>query len=454
MVKRAKRVAAKAATAESKNQPQIVAMLERTFGLKAQGTDIRTEFIAGVTTFLTMAYIVFVNPAILAKAGMDPGAVFVATCVAAAVSTFVMAFYANYPIALAPGMGINAFFAFTVVLTYKYTWQQALAAVFCSGVLFFLISVFRIRQYVIDSIPHNLKLATSAGVGLFLGIIALEESKVVVAQPQTLVTLGDLKNPVAYLMLFGFVLIAALNYRRIIGGTLIGILVVTAIGLPFGLAHYSGIVSLPPSIAPTLLQLDFSRVFEGTFLIVVFSILFVDVFDNAGTLIGVTHRTGLMKNGKLARMKEALISDSFAAMFGAASGTSTTTSYIESAAGVAAGGRTGLTALFVSGFFLLALLFAPLASMIPAYATSAALLYVACVMARGLAEIEWDDITEYAPAVVAAITMPLTYSIATGIGLGFITYAVAKILAGKWKEASPAVMVLAVLFAIKFALTG
>ena len=255
-------------------------------------------------------------------------------------------------------------------------------------------------------------------------------------------------------MLLGFVLIIALNYRRIIGGTLIGILAVTAIGLPFGLAHYSGIVSLPPSIEPTLLQLDFSRVFEGTFLIVVFSILFIDVFDNAGTLIGVTHRTGLMKNGKLARMKEALISDSFAAMFGAVIGTSTTTSYIESAAGVSAGGRTGLTAAFVSIFFLLALLFAPLAGMVPAYATSAALLYVACVMARGLAEIDWDDITEYAPAVVTAITMPLTYSIATGIGLGFITYALAKLISGRAKEASPAVMVLAVLFAIKFAVSG
>ena len=450
----AKEAKAHGGHAASKSEAGFAGAIERYFGLKEQGTDIRTEFIAGLTTFLTMVYIVFVNPAILGKTGMDTGAVFVATCVAAAVSTMVMALYANYPIALAPGMGINAFFAFTVVLTYKYTWQQALAAVFCSGVLFFLISVFRIRQYVIDSIPHNLKLAVSAGVGLFLGIIALEESKIVVSHPATLVTLGDLKNPVAYLMLFGFVLIAALNYRRIIGGTLIGILVVTAIGLPFGLAHYSGIVSLPPSIAPTLLQLDFSRVFEGTFLIVVFSILFIDVFDNAGTLIGVTHRTGLMKDGKLARMKEALISDSFAAMFGAAIGTSTTTSYIESAAGVAAGGRTGLTAAFVSIFFLLALLFAPLAGMIPAYATSAALLYVACVMARGLAEIDWDDITEYAPAVVAAITMPLTYSIATGIGLGFITYTVVKILAGKFKEASPAVMVLALLFAIKFAITG
>jgi adenine/guanine/hypoxanthine permease len=436
------------------SQPEIVHTLDRYFGLTQHGTNVRTEFIAGLTTFLTMVYIVFVNPVILGKAGMDPGAVFVATCIAAAVSTLVMALYANYPIALAPGMGINAFFAFTVVLTYKFTWQQGLAAVFCSGVLFFLISVFPIRQYVIDSIPQNLKLAVSAGVGLFLGIIALEESKVIVGSPATLVTLGDLKNPVAILMLLGFVLIAALNYRRIIGGTVIGILVVTLIGLPLGLAHFNGVVSMPPSLAPTFLQLDFSRVGEATFLIVIFSILFIDVFDNAGTLIGVTHRTGLMKNGKLARMKQALIADSFAAMFGSLIGTSTTTSYIESAAGVSAGGRTGLTAAFVAGFFVLALLFAPLAGMIPAYASAAALLYVACVMARGLADIDWDDVTEYAPAVVAAITMPLTYSIATGIGLGFITYAVIKLIAGRAKEASPAVFVLAILFAIKFAVSG
>lgn len=265
MVKRAKR-------ASGEGESQIATMLERYFGLSAQGTDVRTEFIAGLTTFLTMVYIVFVNPIILGKTGMDQGAVFVATCVAAAVSTLVMAFYANYPIALAPGMGINAFFAFTVVLTYNYTWQQALAAVFCSGVLFFLISVFRIRQYVIDAIPQNLKLAVSAGVGLFLGIIALEEAKVVVSHPATLVTLGDLTNPPAVLMLLGFVLIAGLNYRRILGATLIGILVVTAIGLPFGLAKFSGIISVPPSIAPTFLQLDFSRIGELTFLIVVFSI--------------------------------------------------------------------------------------------------------------------------------------------------------------------------------------
>ena len=440
--------------ASREGAPQGMSALERQFGLARHGTDIRTEFIAGVTTFLTMVYIVFVNPIILGKAGMDAGAVFVATCVAAAVSTFVMAFYANYPIALAPGMGINAFFAFTIVLTYNYTWQQALAAVFCSGVLFFLISVFPIRQYVIDSIPQNLKLAVSAGVGLFLGIIALEESKIVVAHPATLVTLGDMTNPRAILMLLGFVLIAGLNYRRILGGTLIGVLAVTVIGLPLGLAQFKGIISMPPSIAPTFLQLDFSRIGEFTFLIVVFSILFVDVFDNAGTLIGVTHRTGLMKNGKLARMKEALISDSFAAMFGALIGTSTTTSYIESAAGVSTGGRTGLTAAFVGVLFLLALFFAPLAGMVPAYASAAALLYVACVMARGLAEIDWEDITEYAPAVVTAIAMPLTYSIATGIGLGFITYVLAKLVGGKGREVPLAVIVLALLFTAKFAVTG
>ena len=435
---------------------QQTGFLERQFGLSAHGTTVRTEFIAGLTTFLTMVYIVFVNPSILSAAGMDKGAVFVATCLAAAVSTLVMALYANYPIALAPGMGLNAFFAFTVVLgDYKFTWQQALAAVFLSGVLFFLISVFRLREYIINAIPRNLKFAISAGVGLFLGIIALEQAKIVVAHPATLVTLGPLATKAALpalLCLLGFVLIVALNARNVIGGTLIGILVVSLIGLPLGLATFNGVVSMPPSLAPTFLQLDFSRTFDLTFLIVVFTFLFIDVFDNAGTLIGVTHRAGLTdKDGNLPRMKQALISDSFAAMFGAAIGTSTTTSYIESASGVAAGGRTGLTAAFVALFFLLALFFSPLAGMVPAYASSAALLFVACVMARGLAEMTWDDITEYAPAVVAAIAMPLTYSIATGIGLGFITYALAKIVSGKIADAKPAMLVLAVLFALKFA---
>src|SRR5436190_2605274 len=429
--------------------------LDRYFGLRESGSDVRTEFIAGVTTFLTMIYIVFVNPQILSNAGMDKGAVFVATCIAAAVSTLVMAFYANYPIALAPGMGLNAFFAFTVVLEHKYSWQQALAGVFCSGAIFFLISIFNIREYIINSIPKNLKLAISAGVGLFLGIIALEEAKIVVANPATLVTLGDLKQWPAILCLLGFTVIVALNYRNVAGGTLLGILMVTLLGLPLGLAHFTGVIAAPPSLAPTFLQLDFSRATELTFLIVVFSFLFVDLFDNAGTLIGVAHRAGLLDDkGNLPRMKQALLADSFAAMFGALIGTSTTTSYIESAAGVAAGGRTGLTAAFVALFFLLALFFSPLASMVPAYASAAALLFVACVMTRGLAEIDWKDITEYAPAVVTAVAMPLSYSIATGIGLGFITYALAKLIAGRFEEAKPAVVILAIVFAVKFALPG
>ncbi|EGP08740.1 xanthine/uracil/thiamine/ascorbate permease family protein [Bradyrhizobiaceae bacterium SG-6C] len=429
--------------------------LDRRFGLTQHGTNVRTEFVAGVTTFLTMVYIVFVNPVILANAGMDKGAVFVATCLAASVSTLAMAFLANYPIALAPGMGLNAFFAFTVVLGYKYTWQQALAAVFCSGVIFFALSVFRLREYVIDAIPRNLKFAISAGVGLFLAIIALEQAKIVVASPATLVTAGPLgvAHPAPVLCLLGFALIVAMNARKIASGTLIGILAVSLLGLPMGLTSYNGIVSLPPSLAPTLFQLDFSRATELTFLIVVFSFLFIDVFDNAGTLIGVTHRAGLTdKDGNLPRMKQALMADSFAAMFGSLIGTSTTTSYIESASGVAVGGRTGLTAVFVALFFLLALFFAPLAGMVPAYASAAALLYVACVMARGLADMAWDDVTEYAPAVVTAIAMPLTYSIATGIGLGFITYAVIKILAGRFSDAKPAVMVLALVFVLKFAI--
>lgn len=426
--------------------------LDRYFELTKNGTNVRTEAIAGLTTFLTMVYIVFVNPAILGNAGMDKGAVFVATCLAAAIATFIMALYANYPIALAPGMGLNAFFAFTLVLTYKYTWQQALAFVFVSGLLFLAISIFRIREYVINAIPYNLKMAVSAGVGLFLGIIALENAGIVVDHPATLITLGDLKKPAAILCIVGFVLIAALNSRNIVGGTLIGMLAVGIVGIPFGLAQFQGLVSMPPSIEPTFLQLDFSRMFEITAIVVIFSLLFVDLFDTAGTLVGVAHRGGLLdKQGNLPRMRQALIADSSATSIGALLGTSNTTSYIESAAGVAAGGRTGLTAVFVAILFLLALFFSPLAGMVPAYASAAALLYVACVMARGLSEIDWNDLTESAPAVITAIAMPLTYSIATGIGLGFITYAVIKVLSGRGSEVSVGVAILAVLFAIKFA---
>ena len=427
--------------------------LDRYFGLTQHGTNVRTEAIAGFTTFLTMVYIVFVNPAILANAGMDKGAVFVATCLAAALSTLIMALYANYPIALAPGMGLNAFFAFTLVLAYKYTWQQALALVFVSGVLFLIISVTPLRGYVINAIPRNLKLAISAGIGMFLFIIALEQSKVIVGNPATLVTLGDLKQWPAILALGGFVLIAALNSRGLLGATLIGILVVTFIGIPLDLVKYGGVVSMPPSLAPTLFQLDFSRMLEATALTAIFTLLLVDFFDTAGTLIGVAHRGGLLDaEGRLPRIRQALIADSSATVIGSVLGTSNTTSYIESAAGVSAGGRTGLTGVVVAALFLLALFFSPLAGMVPAYASAAALLYVAVVMARGLAEMDWEDLTEAAPGVVAALTMPLTYSIATGIGLGFVTYALAKIFSGRFTEAKPAVLALAVLFAMKFAI--
>ena len=427
--------------------------LDQYFGLTENGTNIRTEALAALTTFLTMAYIIFVNPSILAKAGMDQGAVFVATCVAAAVCSIVMGLYANYPIALAPGMGLNAFFAFTIVLTYKYSWQQALAAVFLSGVLFFGLSVTGLREYIINTIPRNLKYAIGAGVGLFLGIIALENAQIISDHPVTLVTLGHLNLPAPLLCLLGFILIVALHARGIHGATLIGILLVGIIGIPLGLSKFTGIVSMPPSIAPTLLQMDFSRIFELSFIVVVFSILMIDVFDNAGTLIAVTEKAGFVdEKGNLPRMKQALISDSFAAMFGASIGTSTTTSYIESAAGVEAGGRTGLTAVFVGILFLLALFFSPVAGMIPAYASAAALLFVACMMTSLMANLDWDDITESAPAVIAAITMPLTYSIATGIGLGFITYALIKLIAGRYKDVSIAVAALALVFAIKLIL--
>ena len=318
--------------------------LDRYFGLTDNGTDVRTEFIAGITTFLTMVYIVFVNPQILSSAGMDKGAVFVATCIAAAVSTLVMALYANYPIALAPGMGLNAFFAFTVVLTYKYTWQQALAGVFCSGVIFFLISIFRVREYIINSIPKNLKFAIAAGVGLFLGIIALEQAKIVVGNPATLVTLGDLKQWPAILCLLGFVVIVALNYRNIGGATIIGILSVTADRHRRSASPNSAAsCRRRPRWRRRFLQLDFSRVRRSRPSSSSYS---ASCWSTCSTtparLIGVTHRAGLLdKDGNLPRMKQALIADSFAAMFGSLIGTSTTTSYIESAAGVSAGGRTG-----------------------------------------------------------------------------------------------------------------
>ncbi|MEX0808073.1 MAG: NCS2 family permease [Dongiaceae bacterium] len=427
-------------------------MLDKFFQLTELGTNVRREILAGVTTFLTMAYIIFVNPDILSAAGMDFGAVFVATCLAAAFGSAFMGLYANYPIALAPGMGLNAYFAYGVVLGMGYTWEVALGAVFISGILFLILSVTPVREYIIDSIPKSLKMAIGAGIGLFLGIIGLQAAGVVVDHPVTLVTLGDLTSWPVVLAAVGLALMAALDAWKIPGAIIISILAMTVVGLILGLTEWHGIADTPPSIAPTLLAMDLGGAIEVGLITIVFTFLFVDFFDNTGTLIGVAHRAGLLTpEGKLPRLRRALVVDSTAAMAGAALGTSTTTSYIESAAGVRAGGRSGLTAVVVALLFLLALFFSPLAGMIPAYATAPALIYVACLMARGMSEFDWEDVTEYVPAVVTAITMPLTYSIAHGIAFGFITYTVIKILSGRYKELKPAIAILAVLFVIKFA---
>ncbi|MFZ5958931.1 NCS2 family permease [Pseudomonas knackmussii] len=425
-------------------------MLEKLFQLKAHNTNVRTEILAGITTFLTMAYILFVNPSILGETGMDKGAVFVATCLAAAIGSAIMGMIANYPIALAPGMGLNAFFTYTVVLHMGHTWQVALGAVFLSACMFFVISIFRIREWIINSIPLALRSAIAAGIGLFLALISLKEAGIVVANPATLVGMGDLAKPEPLLAILGFILIVALEARRVTGAVMIGILAVTFVAIALGVSKFGGVVSMPPSLAPTFLQLDIKGALDIGLTSVIFAFLFVDLFDNSGTLIGVAKRAGLMgKDGHMPKMGRALIADSTAAMFGSLLGTSTTTSYIESAAGVSAGGRTGLTAIVVALLFLLALFFAPLAGNVPAFATAPALFFVAVLMASGLAEIDWDDLTVAAPVVVTALAMPLTFSIANGIAFGFITWTACKLLSGRWRELNWALVILSVLFVIK-----
>jgi adenine/guanine/hypoxanthine permease len=402
-----------------------------------------------------MAYIIFVNPDILQAAKMPFGAVFVATCVAAAIGCFLMAFVANYPIALAPGMGLNAYFAFGVVGGMGYSWQVALGCVFISGVIFFIISVLPIREWIVNAIPKSLKMAIAAGIGLFLALIAFKNAGIVAGHQVTLVTHGKLTSWPVVMATLGFALIVALEYRRIMGGVIIGILAVTVVSILAGQQKFEGVFDVPPSIAPVFLQMDLAGAFSVGLVTVVFAFLFVDLFDNTGTLIALAHRGGFMRpDGTVPRLNRALMSDSAAAMIGAAVGTSTTTSYIESASGINAGGRTGLTAAVVGVLFILALFVSPLAGSIPAYATAPALLYVACLMARGLVEVEWDDITEAAPAVITAIIMPFTFSIADGIAFGFISYAGIKLVAGRYRDIHPAVGILAVLFVIKYVVIG
>lgn len=428
-------------------------MLESTFKLSEHGTTVRTEILAGVTTFLTMAYIMFVNPAILSATGMDQGAVFVATCLAAAIGTAIMGLYANYPIALAPGMGLNAYFTYGVVLGMKYSWQVALGAVFLSGVLFVILSLLPVREWVVNAIPRSLKIAISAGIGLFLAIIGMKSAGLVVAHPATLVGLGDITSASVLLACAGFLAMVILDHLRIPGAIILSILGVTLVGVLMGVSPPGGIMSAPPSLAPTLMQLDIVGALNVGLIAVVFAFFFVDLFDTAGTLVGVAHRAGLLdEQGRLPRLKRALMADSVATVVGAGLGTSTTTSYIESAAGIRVGGRTGLTACVVSVLFLLGLFFSPLAGTIPAYATAPALVYVACLMARGLAELDWDDLTESVPGVIAAITMPLTFSIANGIGFGFISYVVIKVLTGQASKVSAAVYVVGAAFVAKFIL--
>ncbi|ADR61923.1 MULTISPECIES: NCS2 family permease [Pseudomonas] len=425
-------------------------MLERLFQLRAHNTNVRTEILAGVTTFLAMAYILFVNPSILGETGMDKGAIFVATCLAAAIGSATMGLIANYPIALAPGMGLNAFFTYTVVLHMGHTWQVALGAVFLSAVMFFLLSIFRIREWIVNSIPLPLRSAIAAGIGLFLALIALHNAGIVVDNPATLVGMGDLKQPSVILATLGFFLIVGLESLKVRGAVLIGILAVTVASIAMGVTPFGGIVSMPPSLAPTFLQLDIAGALDVGLISVIFAFLFVDLFDNSGTLIAVAKRAGLMgKDGHMPKMGRALIADSTAAMAGSLLGTSTTTSYIESAAGVSAGGRTGLTAIVVAVLFLLALFFAPLAGSVPAFATAPALLFVAVLMASGLAEINWDDVTEAAPVVVTALAMPLTYSIANGIAFGFIAWTAVKLISGRRGDLNPALVILSILFVIK-----
>ena len=432
--------------------PQAAAtgLLERLFKLREHGTTPRTEVIAGITTFLTMAYIIFVNPSILGAAGMPQDAVFVATCLIAALGTGIMALYANYPIALAPGMGLNAYFAFVVVGAMGYSWKTALGAVFISGCLFLAITLFGLRELIVRGIPQSIRIAIVVGIGLFLALIALKSAGIVAASPDTLVTLGDLHQPQVVLATIGFLLIVVLDRFRVPGAILIGIVAVTVLSFFFGGNKFGGVFAPPPSIAPTFLQLDIKGAFQAGVLNVVLVFFLVELFDATGTLMGVAKRAGLLVPGRMERLNKALLADSVAIFAGSLLGTSSTTAYVESAAGVQAGGRTGLTALTVAVLFLACLFISPLAGVVPAYATAPALFFVACLMLRELTELDWDEPTEVIPAVITALMMPFTYNIANGLAFGFISYAALKLFTGKYRDVHWMAWIIAVVFLFKF----
>lgn len=420
--------------------------LTRLFRLEENETTWQREVVAGAATFLTMAYIIIVNPVILSEAGMDFGAVFTATILAAVIATAIMGFWANWPIALAPGMGLNAFFAYGVVLGMGHSWQVALGAVFCSGVLFLILSLTPLRQWVVEAIPKSLRLGIGAGIGLFLAMIGLKNAGIVVDNPATLVDLGDLTQSTVFLACIGFVAMMALDKLRVPGSIVISIIGITIIGLITGDAKWAGGDFTPPSIAPTFLALDIAGVFTAGLYVVVLTFLFVDFFDTAGTLTSAANLAGKIdEDGKVDGLGRAILSDSAATTVGALLGTSNTTSYIESGAGIKEGGKTGLTAITVAVLFLLCLFLAPLANTVPSWATAPALVFVATFFARNLKDVDWDDVTAYGPAMLAAMIMPLTFSIADGIAIAFIAFVAVKVATGATRDIHPAVWLLAIL---------
>ena len=425
--------------------------LDSLFKLQANGTNVGTEVLAGCTTFITMVYIIFVNPQMMAASGMDQGASFVGTCLAAAIACFVMGLYANWPVGMAPGMGLNAFFTYTVVGEMGYSWQIALGAVFLAGIIFVIMSVTRLRRWMLDSISLNLRIAMGAGVGLFIGFIGLKSGGIIVANGATFLSLGDFTQPQTLLAGFSFLSIAILSIRRVPGAIIIGILSVTSIAIAMGLVEFNGLIAAPPSLAPTLMQLDIVGAFDVAMISVIIAFLFVNLFDTAGTLLGVANRAGLIdEQGNAKNLDRALKADSSSSVLGAFLGCPPVTSYVESSAGVEAGGRTGLTAVVVGSLFLLAIFFSPLAAIVPAYATAGALIYVAMLMLSGMEALDWSDMTEILPALVTIIMIPLSFSIANGIALGFITYVAVKFFAGKRSDITLGAWFLAIIFLAKF----
>ena len=431
------------------------AWFEKQFKLSEHGTDVRTEILAGITTFMTMAYIIFVNPGILSTTGMPFGSLLVATCLGASLATFLMAFLANYPFALAPGMGLNAFFAFTVVLGMKIPWQVALAAIFIEGVIFILLTCTKVREEVVNSIPKTLKIGVSAGIGIFITFIGLQSAGLVVANPAVLVGLSPLRsNAGGLLALAGLLLMVTLETRRVTGGILIGIVAVTLAGIPLGITKMpAGVVSMPPSLSPIFMKMDFSMIAQPTFWVIVLTFFFVDFFDTVGTLVGVASRADMLdKDGRLPKASQALMSDAIGTTAGAVLGTSTVTTFVESASGVEQGGRTGLTALTVGILFLLATFFSPLIAIVPACATAPALIMVGGYMMMGFKDMDFSDWTEFFPAIIAFFMMPFAYSIAAGIEFGIVSYVALKLLMGRGKEVNWLLYVLAVLFILNRAL--